>query len=79
MFNFLKGPKNLHLELSRMLWAASVVSAIGFTGAHLYLNHEFRILDFAGGMGILLAGGGASTAIKDIGVAKANATSEATP
>ncbi len=33
--NFLKGPTNQHLELSRMLWAISVVSGIGFAGRSL--------------------------------------------
>lgn len=59
-----------------MLWAASVVSAIGYTGAHLVINHEFRILDFGAGISALLLGGGGATALKDQGVAKANATSE---
>ena len=45
-FNFLRGPTNQHLELSRLLWAVSVVAGIGFAGAHLYLDHTFSIIEF---------------------------------
>lgn len=72
--NLLKGPGNRHLEVSRVLWALSVLAGIGFTGAHLYLNHAFSIIEFGTGMGVLMAGGGGATALKDSGVAKANAS-----
>lgn len=75
--NFLKGPGNHHLELSRMLWGLSVLAGLGYAGWHLYLNHSFSIIEFGTGMGLLLAGGGASTALKDTAVAKANATGDA--
>ncbi len=70
-FHFLRGPTSGHLDVSRMLWFAGGVAAIGFTGAHLYLNHVFSILDFGGGMGLICAGGGGATAVKDTAVAKA--------
>ena len=69
--NFLKGPSNQHLELSRMLWGISVVSGIGFAGAHLVMDHAFSIIEFGTGMGLLMAGGGGATAIKDTAVARA--------
>jgi len=69
--NFLKGPTNQHLELSRMLWAISVVSGIGFAGAHLVMDHAFSIIEFGTGMGLLMAGGGGATAMKDTAVARA--------
>ena len=69
--NFLKGPTNQHLELSRMLWAVSVVSGIGFAGAHLVIDHAFSIIEFGTGMGLLLAGGGGAIAMKDTAVARA--------
>lgn len=72
--NFLRGPTSGHLDLSRMLWLASGVAGIAFTGAHLYLNHSFSIIEFGTGMGVLLAGGGGATAMKDTAVAKASAS-----
>ncbi len=69
--NILKGVGNDALELSRVLWAVSVVAGIGYSGWHLYLNHVFDIMAFGGGMGLLLAGAGAATAMKDTAVSKA--------
>lgn len=76
--NFLRGPTSGHLDLSRMLWGISALAGIIYTGAHLYLNKQFSIIEFGTGMGALLAGGGASTAMKDTAVAKAVATGDAT-
>lgn len=70
--NLLKGVGNRHIELSRLLWALAVVAGIGYAGAHLYMNKAFSIIEFGTGMGLLLAGGGASTALKDTAVAKAS-------
>lgn len=75
--NFLKGPSNTHLELSRMLWGLSVLAGIVYTGAHLYLNKAFSIIEFGTGMGLLLGGGGAATALKDTAVAKAQSAGDA--
>ena len=69
-WNFLRGPTNRHLELSRLLWGVSVVAGIGFAGAHLYLDHAFSIIEFGTGMGLLMAGGGGATAIKDTASAR---------
>lgn len=69
--NFLKGVGNQHLELSRMLWALSTIAGIGYAGAHLVMNHAFSIIEFGTGMGLLLAGGGGATALKDTAVARA--------
>lgn len=69
--NFLKGVGNHSLELSRLLWGLSVLAGIAYAGAHLYLNKSFNIVEFGIGMGSLLAGGGAATAMKDTAVAKA--------
>ena len=77
--NFLKGPTNQHLELSRMLWAVSVASGIGFAGAHLVIDHAFSIIEFGTGMGLLMAGGGGAIAIKDTAVARAAAPQEPAP
>lgn len=71
--NLLKGVGNQHIELSRLLWGLSVLAGIGYAGVHLIMNHAFNIIEFGTGMGLLLAGGGAATAAKDLGVAKANA------
>ena len=72
--NFLKGIGNQHVEAARLLWALSVLAGIIYTGWHLAADHAFNIIEFGTGMGILLAGGGAATAMKDTAVAKAQAT-----
>jgi hypothetical protein len=72
--NFLKGIGNQYVELSRLLWAASVVAGIAYAGFHLFRDGAFNIIEFGTGMGLLLAGGGAATAIKDTAVAKATVT-----
>ena len=84
--DFLRGPTRGHLDVARMLWALSVVAGIGYAGAHLVINHSFSIIEFGTGMGLLLAGGGTATALKDSGVARAvtlgagaGAGAEATP
>ena len=69
--NFLRGPTSGHLDVSRMLWALSVLAGIGYAGADLVMNHSFSIVEFGTGMGLLLAGGGAATAVKDTAVSKA--------
>ena len=69
--NFLRGVGNTHFELGRILWAVSSLAGIGYAGAHLYLNHAFSNIEFGTGMGLLLAGGGGSIAMKDTAVAKA--------
>lgn len=76
--NFLKGPGNQHLELNRMLGGLSVLAGIGFSGAHLVINHAFSIIEFGTGMGLLLAGVGGSIAVKDTAVAKAVASADGT-
>jgi hypothetical protein len=70
-FNFLRGPSSGHLDVSRMLWGLSVLAGIGYSGAHLVINHAFSIIEFGTGMGLLLAGGGTATALKDTAVARA--------
>ena len=57
-----------------MLWAVSVLAGIGYTGAHLVINHQFSIIEFGTGMGLLMAGSAGGTAMKDAAVAKAAAT-----
>jgi hypothetical protein len=61
-------------EMSRMLWALSVLAGIGYSGAHLIINASFDIMQFGTGMGLLLAGGGAATMMKDTGVARATSS-----
>lgn len=69
--NFLKGIGNHHLDIARLLWFVSVLAGVGYAGAHLYLNHAFNIIEYGTGMGLLLAGGGGSVALKDTAVARA--------
>lgn len=75
--NFLKGVGNVSFDASRILWLASVVSGIAYAGYHLVVHGAFSPIEFGTGMGLLLAGGGAATAVKDMGVAKADATTKA--
>ena len=75
-FHFLRGPTSGHLDVSRMLWGLSVLAGIGYSGAHLVINHSFSIIEFGTGMGLLLAGGGTATALKDTAVAKAVAAGD---
>lgn len=70
--NFLRGIGNHHIELSRLLWFISVIAAIGYAGAHLYINHAFDILQFGAGISAMLLGGGGATAVKDTAVSKAS-------
>jgi hypothetical protein len=73
-FNFLRGPTSGHLDVSRMMWALGGLVGMGLAGAHLFINHQFSIGEFWGGLGVFCAGGGVATAIKDGAVAKAVAT-----
>ncbi|MDT8328451.1 MAG: hypothetical protein RQ750_13890 [Roseovarius sp.] len=67
-------PGNNNYEAGRALWFVSVVAAIGFTGAHLYQNGAFDILEFGGGMAALIAAGGWGVGAKDMAGAKALAS-----
>lgn len=78
-FDLFRGPGNRHFDTARILWALSCVAGIGYTGAHLVMNHAFSIIEFGTGMGVLLAGGGGAIAMKDVAVANAAATVAATP
>ncbi len=73
-FNFLKGVGNQHLDVARMLWAASGIAAIVLTSVHLVRDSVFSIIEFGTGMAAILAAGSGAVAIKDTAVAKANAT-----
>jgi len=77
--NFLRGVGNHHLEVARLAWFAGAMAGIVFAGVHLFRDHAFNIIEFGTGWGLLNAGSGAATAAKDIGVAKANATTGEAP
>jgi len=76
--NFLRGPTSGHLDLSRMLWLASGLSGIGLSAAHLIMDHAFSIIEFGTGMGLLMAGGGGATALKDTAISTVKARNAAT-
>jgi hypothetical protein len=59
------GKDNESYEIMRALTALSVVFMIGYIGFHLVVNKTFDPLSSAGGLGALLFGGGAGSAIKD--------------
>lgn len=68
--NFLKGPLNQHIELTRLGGFLSLIAGIGYSGAHLFLDHQFSIIEFGTGMGVLLAGVAGGSAVKDTAAAK---------
>lgn len=78
MWNFLKGIDNKHIEASRLLWVLSVISGIAFAGYHLVVDKVFSIIEFGTGMGLLLAGGGGASALKELGLASAKKTNAET-
>lgn len=67
------GKDNESYEIMRALTALSVVVMLIYIGWHLIVNKTFDPLAAAGGLGALLFGGGAGSAIKDgtIGAGKA--------
>ena len=63
--DFFTAPDNESYEAGRFLWFLSVLSAIGYAGAHLWMNGEFSIVEFGAGLGALLATGGWGIGAKD--------------
>lgn len=59
------GKDNESYEIMRALTALSVIFMIGYIGWHLVINKTFDPLAAATGLGALLFGGGAGSAIKD--------------
>lgn len=59
------GKDNESYEIMRALTALSVIVMLGYIGWHLVVNKTFDPLAAAGGLGALLFGGGAGSAIKD--------------
>jgi hypothetical protein len=59
------GKDNESYEIMRALTALSVVVMLFYIGWHLIVNKTFDPLASAGGLGALLFGGGAGSAIKD--------------
>lgn len=59
------GKDNESYEIMRALTALAVVVMLVYIGYHLVMHKEFDPLASAGGLGALLFGGGAGSAIKD--------------
>lgn len=59
------GKDNESYEIMRALTALSVVVMLVYIGWHLVVHKQFDPLASAGGLGALLFGGGAGSAIKD--------------
>ena len=59
------GKDNESYEIMRALTALSVIVMLIYIGWHLIVNKVFDPLAAAGGLGALLFGGGAGSAIKD--------------
>lgn len=59
------GKDNESYEIMRALTALSVIVMLFYIGWHLIMNKTFDPLAAAGGLGALLFGGGAGSAIKD--------------
>ena len=67
------GKDNESYEIMRALTALSVIVMLFYIGWHLIVNKTFDPLAAAGGLGALLFGGGAGSAIKDGTLSKAPA------
>lgn len=65
------GPDNSHYEMGRGLWFLSVIAALIYPGAHLYLNGQFDVMDFGLSLAALLAAGGFGVSVKDKGSSEA--------
>lgn len=59
------GKDNESYEIMRALTPLSVIAMLFYVGWHLIINKQFDPLASAGGIGALLFGAGAGTAIKD--------------
>lgn len=63
--HFFTGKDNESYDIMRALTALSVIVMLVYIGWHLVIHKEFDPLAAAGGLGALLFGGGAGTAVKD--------------
>lgn len=70
--HFFTGRDNESYEIMRALTALSVIVMLVYIGVHLLVNKTFDPLAAAGGLGALLFGGGAGSAIKDGTLTKAS-------
>ena len=61
---------NEHFEVARVGFGLTIIAMLGFQGYAIYQGQEFDPQAFATGVGILMAGGGAGVAAKDIARAK---------
>ena len=68
--NFIKGIGNHHIDVSRLLWFVAGISGVVLACVHLVRDHQFSIIEFGTGMGILNGGSAAGTALKDTAVGK---------
>lgn len=62
--NTFTGKDNQTLDLGRLLWAKGVFVYFALTVYDLYNNGKFDAMDWATGLGIVLAAGGAALAMK---------------
>lgn len=58
------GADNRTVDIGRVLWALGVLSFIVFAAIHVIHNHAFDPASYGGGLGGLLAGGGAGVGFK---------------
>ena len=64
------GPNNDNFELSRALWFAGFMLALGCQGYAVYRSGEFDIVTFGQGVGILLLAGAGGTGLKDFAASR---------
>lgn len=65
------GKDNESYEIMRALTALSIIVMLSYIGFHLFYNKQFDVLASCTGLGALLFGGGAGSAIKDGTLSKA--------
>lgn len=64
LLHIFSGRDNQTVDVARVLWVLGVLSFVAFAGWHVWQNHQFDPLNYGGGLGGLLAGGGAGVGLK---------------
>lgn len=64
LFDAFTGADNKTLDIGRILWAKGVYFYFGLSVYSLYLGKDFSPMDWATGLGIVLAAGGAALGLK---------------
>lgn len=64
LFDCFTGRDNETFDIGRILWALSVIIFLALAVWDVPMTHDFNPLDFGGGLGAVLAAGGAAIGLK---------------